>query len=153
MRHIRLVSTPRFERSTSIKFLVRHPILDIGCTFNSFISKLWWQSIRLHHTSSHLLEASILPLNNTSLLSCVRNRVLHLDTCIFTIFNEIKLYIFTTIIISKDIDFPPRLVLNQGLENLQVLRNFRLEFKEVNPIEPIKFIYESKDILAWIMDI
>ena len=35
-------------------------------------------------------------------------------------------------IISEDLEFPPILVLNQGLENLEVIKNFRLEFKEVN---------------------
>ena len=143
MRHIWLVSTRRFERSNSIKFLLRHPILDVGCTFNRFIPKIWWQSLKLQHTSSHLLETSILPLSHTILLRCAGNRVLHMDTYIFTIINEIILEIFSSIVIYKDLEFSPRLVLNQGLEKLEVVKNFRLEFKEVNPIVSGKLIYEG----------
>ena len=128
MGHIWLVPTPRFERSDSIKFLVRNPILDIGCTIYLFIPKIWWKFFRLHHTSCHLLECSILRLSNTILMRCVTNRMLHLDTFIFTIIDEIILDILTTIIISKDPDFPPRLVLNQGSKDLEEVKNFRLVF-------------------------
>ena len=75
--------------------------------------------------------------------------MLHLDTYIFAILDEIRLDILTTIFRSKDLDFPPRLVLNQGLENLEVVKNFRLDFKEVNPTIPIKVIYEGNDILGF----
>ena len=107
MRHITLVSTPRLERSDSIKLIVRHPIVDVGCIFYSFSPKRLWKIIRVHHTSNHLLEGYILPLSNTILLRCVGNGVLHMDTYIFTIFNEIRLEIFTTIIRSEDLEFPP----------------------------------------------
>ena len=125
MRHMWFVPTPQFERSISINMLVRNLIIDVGCTFYNFIPKIWWQIFRLQHTSSHLLEDSILPLSDTILLRCVRNRVLHLDTCIFTIINEIRLEILTTIIIYEDLEFPPKLVFNQGLENLEVVKKFR----------------------------
>ena len=128
MRHIRLVSTPIFERSDSIKMLVRHPILDVGLIMYSFNQKFWWQSLRLHHTSYHVLETSILPLSNTILLRSVGNGVFHLDTCIFTILNKIILDIITTIIRSEDLEFPPRLVLNQGSKDLEEIKNFRLVF-------------------------
>ena len=71
-----------------------------------------------------------------------------MNTFIFTIINELILDIFTTIIRSEENESPPILVLNQGLENLKVEKNFRLEFKEVNPTEPGKLIYESKEILG-----
>ena len=126
MRHIRLVSTPRLERSDSIKLIVRHPIVDLGCIVYRFIPKRLWKIIRLHHTSNHLLEGSILPLGNTILLRCVRNRVLHLVTCIFIILNEIELDILTTIIKYKDLEFPFILVLNQGFKNLEDVKKFIL---------------------------
>ena len=119
MRHIRIVPTSRFETSDSINMLVGYPILDVWCIFYSFISKLWWQSIRLHHASGHLLHRSIIPLSNTILLRCAGNRVLHLDTCIFRILNNIMLEIHTIIIISKDPGISSRLVLNLGLKTLE----------------------------------
>ena len=112
MRHIMLVPTPRFEMSESIKMLVRHPILDVGCTFYSFSRKHLWQILRLHHASGHLHERSILPLSNTILLRCLGNRVLHLDTCIFKILNNLIHDILTIIIISEDVEFSSGLVLN-----------------------------------------
>ena len=127
---------------------MRHSILDVGCTIYSFIPKIWWKSLRLQHTKRHLLEAFILPLSHTILLRCVGNRVLHLDTFIFTIINKLRLDIFTTIIRFGDLEFPPRRVLNQGLENIEVVKQFRLEFKEVNPTVPGKFIYEGKEIIG-----
>ena len=69
--------------------------------------------------------------------------MLHLDTYIFAILNELILNILTTIFRSEDLEFPPRLILNQGLENLKVVKNFILEFKEVNPTVPKKVIYEG----------
>ena len=74
--------------------------------------------------------------------------MLHLDTCIFTIINELRLDIFITIIGSEDLEFPSKLVLNQGLENLVLEKKSMLEFKEVNPTVPGKSIYERKDILG-----
>ena len=138
MGHIWLVPTPSFKRSDSIKLIVRHPILDIGCIFYCFSPKLWWNFFILYHTSFHLLECSILPLNNTILLRCVGNRILHMDTCIFKIMDEIKLDILSIIIIYEYLEFPPKLVLNQGFKNLEEVKNFILEFKEVNSTVPIK---------------
>ena len=123
MRHIWFVPTPSFKRSNYINLIVRHPILDLGCTFYSFNPKLWWKILKLQNTSSHVLEASILSLSHTILLRCVRNRVFYLHTYVFTIINELGLDIFTTIIRYEDLEFPPRLVLNQGLENIEVVRN------------------------------
>ena len=40
------------------------------------------------------------------------------------------------------------MALNQGLENLEVVKNFRLKFKEVNLTVCGKVIYEGKDILG-----
>ena len=68
--------------------------------------------------------------------------MLHLDTFIFTIVNELKLDIRTTIIRSQDLELPPILVLNQVFENLEEVKNSRLEFKEVNPTLSGKVIYE-----------
>ena len=74
--------------------------------------------------------------------------MLHLDTYIFTMLNELILDIFTTIIRYEDLEFPSRLVLNQGFENLEEVNNFRLVFEEVNPTVSGKFIYEGKEILG-----
>ena len=52
--------------------------------------------------------------------------MLYLDTYIFTIMDEIKLGILTTIVISEDIEFPPRLVLNQVSKDFEKVKNFRL---------------------------
>ena len=52
--------------------------------------------------------------------------MLHLDTYIFSILDEIKLDILTTIFIYEDIESPPRLVLNQGSKALEEVENFRL---------------------------
>ena len=123
MRHIMLVPTPKFETSDSIKILVRYPILDVGCTFYSFSRKHLWQSLRLHNASGHLHERSILPLSNTILLRCLGNRVLHLDTCIFTILNKFIFDIFTTIIRSKDLDLSCRHVLNHGFKAFKEVKN------------------------------
>ena len=116
MRHIKIVPTSRFERSDSINMLVGYPILDVWCTVYSLMPKIWWQSIRLQHASGHLLQRSIIPLGNTILLRYVGNRVLHIDTCIFTILNKIMLEIHTIIIISKNLGISSRLVLNLGLK-------------------------------------
>ena len=126
MRHIWFVPTLRFERGNSINLLLWNPIMDVGCTFYSFIPKLWWQSIILQHTSSHLLETYIVPLSHTILLRCVGNRVLHLNNCILKINNELILDIFTTMIRFEYLESPPILVLNKSLENLEVVKNFRL---------------------------
>ena len=113
--HIRLMSTPRFERSDSIKIFVRWTIIYIGCTLYFLIPKFLCQISILHHASGHLLERSILPLSNTILLRRVRNIVLHLDTCIFRILYKFRFDIFTTIIIYEEED--PKIsgkVINEG---------------------------------------
>ena len=43
---------------------------------------------------------------------------MHLNTYIFTILNELKVDILTTIVISEDLESPPSLVLNQGFKDL-----------------------------------
>ena len=40
--------------------------------------------------------------------------------------DELRLDILTTIVISKDIESPPRLVLNQGLKDLEEVKKFIL---------------------------
>ena len=67
------------------------------------------------------------------LLWCVRDRMIHLNTYIYTILNELILDILTTIFISKDLEFPPRLVFNQILKDFEEAKNSRLVFQEVNP--------------------
>ena len=37
MGHVWHVPTPRFKRSHTIKLLMRHPILDVGCIFYSLM--------------------------------------------------------------------------------------------------------------------
>ena len=61
--------------------------------------------------------------------------------------NEIILDMLTTIIISEDLEFPSILVLNQGFENLEEVKNFRLVLEEVNPTVSRKVIYEGKEII------
>ena len=126
MGHIWLVPTPRFERGHTIKLFMRHPILDIGCIFYSLSQKLWWQSHSLHHIGCHLLQWFVLSLNNTILLWCVRNIMLHLDTYIFAILDELRLEIITNIFMSEDLESHPILVLNQGSKDLEEVKNFRL---------------------------
>ena len=55
-----------------------------------------------------------------------RDQMLHLNTCIFTILNELRLEILTTIFISEDLEFPPKLVFNQGSKDFVEVKNFRL---------------------------
>ena len=74
--------------------------------------------------------------------------MMHLNTCILTILNELKLEILTTIVRSQDLELPPRLVFNQSLKDFEEAKNFRLMIQEVNPTIPRKFIYEGKDILG-----
>ena len=50
----------------------------------------------------------------------------HLDTCIFTITDELRFDILSTIIIYEDLEFLLRLVLNQGLKDLEEVKNFKL---------------------------
>ena len=52
--------------------------------------------------------------------------MLHLNTYIFTILNELILDILTTIVRSEDLEFPPILVFNQGLKDFEEVKNFRL---------------------------
>ena len=149
MGQLWLVPTPRFERRHTINMLMRDPILDVECTFYSLIPKLWWQSLSLHHVGCHLLQWPVLSLSNTILMWCVRDRILHLNTCIFTILNELILHILTTIFRSEDLEFPPKLVLNQGSKDLEDAKNFRLVLKEVDPTIPGKLIYEGKWIFVF----
>ena len=51
--------------------------------------------------------------------------MLHMNTYIFTILNELIFDILTTIVISEDLESPPRLVFNQGLEDFEEVKNFR----------------------------
>src|SRR5712692_2979319 len=74
--------------------------------------------------------------------------MLHLNTYICTILNELRLNILTTIFRSGDLDFSPRLVFNQSLKDFEEAKNFRLVFQEVNPAIPGKFIYESQCIFV-----
>ena len=89
---------------------------------------------------------SIIPLSNTILLWCVRDRMLHLNTYICTILNELRLDILTTIVRSEDLEFPPRLVFNQSFKDFEEAKNSRLVYQEVNSAVPGKFIYECQCI-------
>ena len=126
MGHIWLVPTPRFERSHAIKLFMRHPILDIICIVYKLILKLCWQIFILHYASCRLLQWFVLSLSNTILLWCVRDRILDMNTCIFTILNEIILDIITNIFRFEDLEFPPRLVFNQGCKDFEKVKDFRL---------------------------
>ena len=126
MGHIWLVPTPRFERSHTINMLMWHPILNIGYTFYILRPKLLWKIFILHHTSFQLFQCSVLSLRNTILLWRVRDRMMHLDTYIFEILDELRIEILTTIVRSKDLEFPPRLVFNQGSKDFEEVKNFRL---------------------------
>ena len=52
--------------------------------------------------------------------------MLHMNTYIFTILNELRLDILTTILKFEDLDSPPTLVFNQGLKDFEEVKNFRL---------------------------
>ena len=52
--------------------------------------------------------------------------MMHLDTCIIIIMDEIRLEIINTILKYEDLDFPPILVLNQGSKDLEEVKIFRL---------------------------
>ena len=52
--------------------------------------------------------------------------MLHMNTYIFAILNELRLEILTTIVRSEDLEFPPRLVFNQGSKDFEEVKNFRL---------------------------
>ena len=52
--------------------------------------------------------------------------MLHTITYIFTILNENIIEILTTIVIYEDLEFPPRLVFNQGSKDFEQVKNFRL---------------------------
>ena len=74
--------------------------------------------------------------------------MMHLNTYIFTILNEIKIDILTTIVRSEDLKFPPILVFNQSLKDFEEAKNFRFMLQEVNPTVPGKVIYEGKGIFG-----
>ena len=52
--------------------------------------------------------------------------MMHPDTFIFAILDEIRLDILTTIVRFEDLEFPPRLVFNQGSKDFEDVKNFRL---------------------------
>ena len=56
--------------------------------------------------------------------------MLHLDTCIFAILDEIKIEILTTIARSEDLEFPPRLVFNQSLKDFEEAKTSDLFFRK-----------------------
>ena len=62
--------------------------------------------------------------------------------------DEIRLDILTTISISEDLEFPPRLVFNQSFKDFEEDKNFRLVFQEINPAVPGKVIYEFQCIFV-----
>ena len=127
---------------------MRNPILDVGCTVYSLDPKIWWKILSLHHAGCCLLQRSVLSLSNTILLWCVRDWMLHLNTCIFTILNELKVDIITTIVRYEDLESPPRLVFNQSLKDFEEAKNFILMLQEVNPTIPGKLIYEFQCIFS-----
>ena len=153
MGHIWLVPTPSLERSHTIKMLMRHPILDVGCIVYSLGPKIWWQILSLHHVGWHLLQWPVLSLNNTILLWCVRDRMLHLNTYIFAILNELILDIPTTIVISEDLEFPPILVFNQGSKYLKRSKNSDLWFRKWTQQYLENSSMTVSAYLSWIMDI
>ena len=66
--------------------------------------------------------------------------MLHLDTCILAILDEIKVDILTTIFKYEDLEFPPNLIFNQVSKYFEEVKNFRLMIYEVNPTIPGKVI-------------
>ena len=74
--------------------------------------------------------------------------MLHLNTYICTILTKLRLDILTTIFISEDLDFSPRLAFNQSLKDFEEAKNFRLVFQEVNLAIPGKVITESQCIFV-----
>ena len=52
--------------------------------------------------------------------------MMHINTYIFTILNELRLDILTTIVRSEDLEFPPRLVFNQGPKDVEEVKKIRL---------------------------
>ena len=58
-----------------------------------------------------------------------------------TLINELRIEMLNTIIISEDLEFPSKLVLNQVFENLEEVKKFRLLFEEVKPTVYGKVIY------------
>ena len=52
--------------------------------------------------------------------------MLHLDTYIFAILDKVRLDILTTIVRFEDLEFSPRLVLNQGSIDFEKVKKFRL---------------------------
>ena len=74
--------------------------------------------------------------------------MLHLNTCIFIILNELKLDIITTISRSEDLEFPPKQVFNQGSKYFEEVKNFRLVLYEVNPTIPGEIINKGQCIFG-----
>ena len=52
--------------------------------------------------------------------------MLHMNTYIFKILNEIILEIINTIFRYEDLEFPPILVFNQGFKDFEEVKKFRL---------------------------
>ena len=74
--------------------------------------------------------------------------MLHLDTYMFAILDELRIDLLTTIVRPEDLEFPPKLVFNQGSKDFEEVKNFRLMLKEVNPTMPGKVIYEVECIFV-----
>ena len=74
--------------------------------------------------------------------------MMHINTYICTILNELRLEILTTIVKSEDLEFPPILVFNQSLKDFEEAKKFKLVFQEVNPVVPRKVIYECQCIFV-----
>ena len=72
-----------------------------------------------------------LGLQSLPLFSWNSSPSLHLTTCIFTILNELRLDIHTTIVRFEDLEFPPRLVFNQGSKDFEEVKNIRLTLEEI----------------------
>ena len=62
--------------------------------------------------------------------------------------DELRIDMLTTIIGCYYIDFPPKLVLNQGSKDPEEVKNCRLMFWEVNLAVPRKVIYEGEDLFV-----
>ena len=52
--------------------------------------------------------------------------MMHMNTHIFTILNELILDILTTIVMFEALEFPPILVFKQGSKDFEDVKNFRL---------------------------
>ena len=62
--------------------------------------------------------------------------------------DELRLNILTTIFRYEDLEFPPRLVLNQGSKDLEEVKNFRLVLQEIDPTIPEKSSMKVSEYLS-----